>query len=300
MLNKKICVNKHKANQTVLHACGSSGALYVKCLTLLQSCSQQHGGLRQVLWVRLDEQPRFRRRSVRPPTQSGERCVDLQLLLQTGAYLLVPAHQALWYKSSSGPQTQEPENIQACREKKNKQMTSQVSRYLATCGSSEFEPRQLVSPLQTRLCTPLLPPDSWAENTVTKCCTVYKWWNVMFSISELLYTLIHKTQTYTYLSTASLMSLIQVFRSSLDDVWTSYISGPAADALIKNIPLSSFATSRTISFCRAMTGGFWSWRTLKVQRISSLQDKIEKVIECRTVTETQQTAVLEPGYLCGN
>lgn len=184
--------------------------------------------------------------------------------------------------------------------KKNKQMTSQVSRYLATCGSSEFEPRQLVSPLQTRLCTPLLPPDSWAENTVTKCCTVYKWRNVMFSISELLYTLIHQTQTYTYLSTASLMSLIQVFRSSLDDVWTSYISGPAADALIKNIPLSSFATSRTISFCRAMTGGFWSWRTLKAQRISSLQDKIEKVIECRTVTETQQTAVLEPGYLCGN
>lgn len=124
-------------------------------------------------------------------------------------------------------------------------------------------------------------------------CNVFNIWT-----SELLYTLIYKTQTYTYLSTASLMSLIQVFRSSLDDVWTSYISGPAADALIKNIPLSSFATSRTISFCRAMTGGFWSWRTLKVQRISSLQDKIEKVIECRTETETRQTAVLEPGYVC--
>lgn len=67
-----------------------------------------------------------------------------------------------------------------------------------------------------------------------------------------------------HLSTASLMSLIQVFRSSLDDVWTSYISGPAADALIRNIPLSSFATSRTINFCSAMTGGFWSCSTLKV------------------------------------
>lgn len=70
--------------------------------------------------------------------------------------------------------------------------------------------------------------------------------------------IIKKAELHTHLSTASLMSLIQVFRSSLDDVWTSYISGPAADALIRNIPFSSFATSRTISFCKAMTGGFWS------------------------------------------
>lgn len=62
----------------------------------------------------------------------------------------------------------------------------------------------------------------------------------------------------THLSTASLISLIQAFRSSLLDVCTSYISGPAADALIRNMPFSSLATSRTISFCRAMTGGFWS------------------------------------------
>lgn len=83
--------------------------------------------------------------------------------------------------------------------------------------------------------------------------------------SSSIYTLIyvHNTQTCTHLSTASLMSLIQVFLSSLDDVWTSYISGPAADALMRNIPLSSFATSRTINFCRAMTGGFWSWGALK-------------------------------------
>lgn len=64
------------------------------------------------------------------------------------------------------------------------------------------------------------------------------------------------------------MSLIQAFRSSFDDVWTSYISGPAADALIKNIPRSSFATSRTINFCRAMTGGFWSLRTTKEEEWS--------------------------------
>lgn len=63
---------------------------------------------------------------------------------------------------------------------------------------------------------------------------------------------------YAHLSTASLINLIQAFRSSLLDVCTSYISGPAADALIRNIPFSWLATSRTISFCRAMTGGFWS------------------------------------------
>lgn len=71
---------------------------------------------------------------------------------------------------------------------------------------------------------------------------------------------------HTHLSTASLMSLIHVFRSSLDDVWTSYISGPAAEALIRNIPLSSFATSRTINFCSGITGGFWSFNTFKAWR----------------------------------
>lgn len=93
------------------------------------------------------------------------------------------------------------------------------------------------------------------------------------------------TQTYTHLSTASLMSLIQVFLSSLDDVWTSYISGPAAEALIKNIPRSLFATSRTINFCRAMTGGFWSWRTLKVQSNNPLHNKKEECITSVAYTQ---------------
>lgn len=79
-------------------------------------------------------------------------------------------------------------------------------------------------------------------------------------------------QTNPHLSTASRMSLIQAFLSSLDDVWTSYISGPAAEALIKNMPLSSFATSRTISFCRAMTGGFWSCKKAKDQRKNKRHD----------------------------
>lgn len=70
-------------------------AVHVERLTLLQSCSQQHGRLRQLLRVRLDEQSRLDRRGVRPPTQSGELRVDLQLLLQAGADLLVPAQQTL-------------------------------------------------------------------------------------------------------------------------------------------------------------------------------------------------------------
>lgn len=62
-----------------------------------------------------------------------------------------------------------------------------------------------------------------------------------------------------YLSTASWICLIQWLRSSLELVWISYISGPVEDALIKNIPLSSLATSLTISFWRAITAGFWSY-----------------------------------------
>lgn len=64
-------------------------------LTLLQRRSQQHGRLGQLLRVRLDEQSRLDRRRVRPPAQSGELRVDLQLLLQAGADLLVPAQQTL-------------------------------------------------------------------------------------------------------------------------------------------------------------------------------------------------------------
>lgn len=51
-----------------------------------------------------------------------------------------------------------------------------------------------------------------------------------------------------YLSTACWMRLIQLFRSSLELVWISYISGPADDALIRNMPRSSLATSLAISF----------------------------------------------------
>jgi len=54
------------------------------------------------------------------------------------------------------------------------------------------------------------------------------------------------------------MCLIQAFLSSLVVAWTSYISGPTEEAEMRNIPLSSLATSRTMSFCRGITGGFWS------------------------------------------
>lgn len=66
-------------------------------LTLSQSGRKQDGALGRLLGVRLDEQPRFdlRRRRVRPPTQSAERRVDLQLLLQAGADALVLAQQTL-------------------------------------------------------------------------------------------------------------------------------------------------------------------------------------------------------------
>lgn len=77
----------------------------------------------------------------------------------------------------------------------------------------------------------------------------------------LLWTTSTKTKPlFPYLSTASWICLIQLLRSSLELVWTSYISGPADEALIRNIPLSSLATSLTMSFWREITEGFWSWR----------------------------------------
>lgn len=66
--------------------------------------------------------------------------------------------------------------------------------------------------------------------------------------------------THTHLSTACRMCLIHAFLSSLVLVWTSYISGPTEEAEIRNIPRSSLATSLTMSFCRGITGGFWSWK----------------------------------------
>lgn len=76
--------------------------------------------------------------------------------------------------------------------------------------------------------------------------------------SHLLWTARMKTKSL-YLSTASWICLIQLLRSSLELVWTSYISGPADEALIRNIPLSSLATSLTMSLWREITEGFWSW-----------------------------------------
>lgn len=49
------------------------------------------------------------------------------------------------------------------------------------------------------------------------------------------------------------MTRIQVLRSSLDAVWTSYISGGAP--LIRNIPFSWLAMSRTMRFCSDTTEG---------------------------------------------
>lgn len=69
------------------------------------------------------------------------------------------------------------------------------------------------------------------------------------------------THTNTHLSTACRMCLIHAFLSSLVVVWTSYISGPTEEAEIRNIPLSSLATSLTMSFCRGITGGFWSCKS---------------------------------------
>lgn len=55
-------------------------------------------------------------------------------------------------------------------------------------------------------------------------------------------------QQQGYLSTACWIRLIQLFRSSLELVWISYISGPADEALMRNMPLSSLATSLAMSF----------------------------------------------------
>lgn len=63
----------------------------------------------------------------------------------------------------------------------------------------------------------------------------------------------------SYLSTACRMCAIQVFRSSLEVVWISYISGSLEEAQIRNMAFSSWATSLTISFWREITDGLLSW-----------------------------------------
>lgn len=62
-----------------------------------------------------------------------------------------------------------------------------------------------------------------------------------------------------YLSTACRMCAIQLFRSSLEVVWISYISGSLEEAQIRNMAFSSWATSLTISFWREITDGLLSW-----------------------------------------
>lgn len=57
----------------------------------------------------------------------------------------------------------------------------------------------------------------------------------------------------THRLTVCWMTFIQLLRSSREAAWTSYISGGAA--LIRNIPFSWLAISRTIRFCREMTAG---------------------------------------------
>lgn len=63
----------------------------------------------------------------------------------------------------------------------------------------------------------------------------------------------HPEATHTHRRTLCWMTRIQVHRSSRDAVWTSYISGGAA--LIRNIPFSWLAMSRTMRFCSDTTEG---------------------------------------------
>lgn len=66
---------------------------------------------------------------------------------------------------------------------------------------------------------------------------------------------------------ASWMSCIQVLRSSRELAWTSTISGFAMPAVMRKRPRSSWATSRTISFCREITVARWScwWEKRQTQ-----------------------------------
>ena len=62
-----------------------------------------------------------------------------------------------------------------------------------------------------------------------------------------------QVHAHTHTRTLCWMTRIQVLRSSRDAVWTSYISGGAA--LIRNIPFSWLAMSRTMRFCSDTTEG---------------------------------------------
>ena len=62
----------------------------------------------------------------------------------------------------------------------------------------------------------------------------------------------------SYLSTVCRMCAIHVFRSSLELVWISYISGSLEEAQMRNMAFSSWATSLTISFWREITDGLLS------------------------------------------
>lgn len=79
------------------------------------------------------------------------------------------------------------------------------------------------------------------------------------SITVLWQFLFNNALYHSYLSTACRIWVIQVFLSSLEVVWISYISGSLEDAQIRNMALSACATSLTISFWREMTDGLLSY-----------------------------------------
>lgn len=68
------------------------------------------------------------------------------------------------------------------------------------------------------------------------------------------------------------MCVIQLFRSSLEVVWISYISGSLEEAQIRNMAFSSWATSLTISFCREITDGLLSWVDNKKEKMKKRAD----------------------------
>lgn len=164
-------------------------AVRENCLTLLQSRSQQHCGLRQVFRAQLDKQTWLRQWRFRPPTQSRKCSIDLQLLLQARAYLLVPAHQALWYTSLSGSQTQELENIQMCKEKK-KQSRQPCNLWIFWIRASAARFSSSDSLVYSSSSSGQLS----RENSNIKL--LYKWWTAMSSKSSsvFLYTPTHCTQ----------------------------------------------------------------------------------------------------------
>lgn len=88
--------------------------------------------------------------------------------------------------------------------------------------------------------------------------------NILFSALAISSIIFHDVKVRMWISgthiecMASWMSCIQVLRSSRELAWTSTISGFAVPAVMRKRPRSSWATSRTISFCREITVARWS------------------------------------------